>query len=448
MTFEIFLRNLLGAFDRECIQCCVLRNYEKFPAKNVGNDIDILIRPRDIGRAVTTIARLPGLRETDFAQRPYVLNMFVAGVGPDESFAIQIDLMLSLTWKGLEYLDPERVFAAAQRRNTENVSFLIPSPVHEAIISLMSSYLIGGWIKQKYQAGVIEQMAADPGQSAAELSPAFGTSLSRELICAVTQDDQIRMLRMLPRLRRALLKRSVARRPVATVLAVARHFATEIYLRFTPVLLQDICVLGPDGAGKTSVLSGALEVLRNSSKQICVEHLRPRWSSRAGSTVSIVEDPHGKPLRSAFTSTAKIVLWLAVAWIDRFCSGNKVSRLRLWDRYYHDLLIDPRRYRYGGPMWLARLVGRMMPQPQLWILLDAPAEVLQARKREVSFEETARQRQAYREFVGQQPNGIIIDAAQPLDRVIGDVKAAILNCMEERTVARIALACASSGGER
>jgi thymidylate kinase len=66
-----------------------------------------------------------------------------------------------------------------------------------------------------------------------------------------------------------------------------------------------------------------------------------------------------------------------------------------------------------------------MPQPRLWVLLDAPAELLQARKQEVTRQESARQRQAYLAFVRQQREYAIIDAAQPLDKVIADVERAV-----------------------
>ena len=56
----------------------------------------------------------------------------------------------------------------------------------------------------------------------------------------------------------------------------------------------------------------------------------------------------------------------------------------LFDRYHGDLLVDPRRYRYGGPMSLARLIVRFMPQPDLVFFLDATPEILLARKQEVS----------------------------------------------------------------
>ena len=53
-------------------------------------------------------------------------------------------------------------------------------------------------------------------------------------------------------------------------------------------------------------------------------------------------------------------------------------------------------------MWLARLVGLLMPEPDLWLLLDAPVEVVRARKQEVSEKETARQLDAYRSFIEQE----------------------------------------------
>jgi thymidylate kinase len=96
--------------------------------------------------------------------------------------------------------------------------------------------------------------------------------------------------------------------------------------------------------------------------------------------------------------------------------------LLIGDRYYHDLLVDPMRYRYGGPAWIARFVGTLMPQPDLWVLLNAPAIILQARKQEVPLEETMRQCNAYIAFVRNQKRFIIIDAIQSLENVIADIE--------------------------
>jgi hypothetical protein len=71
----------------------------------------------------------------------------------------------------------------------------------------------------------------------------------------------------------------------------------------------------------------------------------------------------------------------------------------MFDRYFQDLLVDPLRYRYGGPTWFARLLNRFVPPPDLiFLVLDAEEEVILSRKREVPREELRRQRASYRQL--------------------------------------------------
>ena len=112
------------------------------------------------------------------------------------------------------------------------------------------------------------------------------------------------------------------------------------------------------------------------------------------------------------------------------------STLVLHDRHLIDALVDPKRYRYSGPAWLLRLIWRFVPKPDLVILLDAPPEVLQARKQEVSFAESARARQAYRSLVASIANGHIVDAAKPLEQVVSEVHDIILRYLTTRVAVR------------
>jgi thymidylate kinase len=156
-----------------------------------------------------------------------------------------------------------------------------------------------------------------------------------------------------------------------------------------------------------------------------MRHLKPRLvMPHRGEGITIVVDPHCKPPRSALVSLAKILVWLIEEWIA-YLFQEKKELLLLCDRYYHDLLIDPKRYRYGAPMWAAGIVGRLMPQPKLWVLLNAPTEVLRSRKQEVTLKETARQREAYMRFVKAQRNHLIVDASRSLIEVVADVEAAL-----------------------
>jgi hypothetical protein len=171
--------------------------------------------------------------------------------------------------------------------------------------------------------------------------------------------------------------------------------------------------------------------------------------AEAGTSASALDaqvvQPHppGKPPHNLPASLLKLGLW----WADFTLFGYLLSvyprmvksTLVVLDRYYQDLLVHPDGYRYGGPLWLARLVGRLVPPPHLVILLDAPPEVIQARKQELPFEETAKQREAYLEVVEGLPNAHVVDASQSLDEVVDEAERIILDYMARRTAQRLGL---------
>jgi thymidylate kinase len=121
------------------------------------------------------------------------------------------------------------------------------------------------------------------------------------------------------------------------------------------------------------------------------------------------------------------------------------STLVIFDRYFHDLLADPVRYRYGGSLNLARLLGRTLTQPDLVFILDAPAEVLQSRKQEVSLAESDRQRTAYQSLATEFNNPHIINTNQPVEQVIHDVLLQVMEFLEARTHRRLHLTTINKG---
>jgi len=155
-----------------------------------------------------------------------------------------------------------------------------------------------------------------------------------------------------------------------------------------------------------------------------------------------VTDPHVQPLRGPISSLIKLAYW----WIE-YTLGYLMnvyprlahSTLVLFDRYYHDVLVDAKRYRYGGSLWLAHLTGKIIPRPHLVILLDAPPQVLFARKQEVPFEEVNRQREKYVNLVRNLHSGHMVDASKPLEEVVSEVEKIILDYMAARTAYRMGL---------
>ena len=186
-----------------------------------------------------------------------------------------------------------------------------------------------------------------------------------------------------------------------------------------------VVLLGPDGCGKSSVLAGVARALAGDFAGVQARHYRPQAPWGAGAPV---DRPHARPPRSLPASVLKLALELV-----RFRAGHRrwvrpgVERgaLVLFDRYYHDVLADPRRYRYGGPAWLARAVGRWIPAPDLFVVLDAPPEVLQARKAEGTPAESAAARDAYRALAGTLPRARVVAGARPLEGVVAEVAALV-----------------------
>lgn len=185
--------------------------------------------------------------------------------------------------------------------------------------------------------------------------------------------------------------------------------------------------LGADGCGKSSVIHRVAVDLEPEWRGVLHFHLRPHFGLRDPGGPPIT-DPHANKPRGIVGGVAKLVLW----WLDStvgylFAVRPALRRgcLVVFDRSVRDILVDPLRYRFARPRPLAVALVRTIPEPDLFLVLDAPPEVLRERKREVTFAEVVRQRDAYRELASRLPNAVLIDAARSLDEVVAEVETRI-----------------------
>jgi|688.fasta_scaffold123364_2 thymidylate kinase len=182
-----------------------------------------------------------------------------------------------------------------------------------------------------------------------------------------------------------------------------------------------IAFLGCDGSGKSAVIAGVTEHLEKQGVTVTCGHWRPQALDQGSeAAAATADDPHGQLPRGTISSIFKLGwLWLNwwLGWF-RFLKEKSASGVVLFDRYHADLLVDPKRYRYGGPMWLARLASRMMPQPDLVIFLDTEPAVLLSRKQEVGQEALEQARAKYLSLCQEHSRFQIVDAGQPLETVI------------------------------
>jgi thymidylate kinase len=203
-----------------------------------------------------------------------------------------------------------------------------------------------------------------------------------------------------------------------------------------------IAFIGPDGCGKSLVIEAIRRQFSQTFRDVRCFHLRPAFLHFKSNAEGLVTDPHGKPPRGRIASVIKIFYFVAdyfLGYLFQLVPAMIRTHLIIFDRYIDDLLVDSKRVRYSGPQWLLQLAARIVPRPDLVVLLDAPAEVLWSRKQEVPFKEVVRQRDAYLSMAHNRPSILVINAAQPVSGVVHDVMDVLIAHFSRRTTARLKL---------
>lgn len=195
-----------------------------------------------------------------------------------------------------------------------------------------------------------------------------------------------------------------------------------------------VVVLGPDGSGKSTLLAQLVPRCAPLGRKNAQYHLWPRISAKH-KAVKVVTDPHRLEPRSVFSSVIKL-LYLAfrynLGWLKWVFWPYRRSTMIWFDRYYHDILADPLRYRMGAPASLVRLVGKFIPKPDLFLVLDVAPEVARSRKTEVSEAESQRQFHAYRALAEELFNAVLIDANGTPEEVTAACERALVEAMVKR----------------
>jgi thymidylate kinase len=430
---------VLETLERAGIHYCVLHGYENYPQR-IESDVDCIIsgelRPRQL------VALLHENRSRIGAEvvrcRGYYIVLASKKADGSPCF-LELDLSVDYELGNRQFYTGREVLESRRRYH----QFWVPA-AHLEFGCYLIKKVAKGYLDDEQARRLSNLYQRDPAGCRQQVAHFWGASSTALLVAAASSGNWQPVRHFLGPLGAEARRCATLRHPWRTLGSWLCRMGRRAKQGCRPDAGLDVVLLGPDGAGKSSVIQAVSQELvgafpsttRYSFPPALLRRLlhRPEGPERM---------PHELPPRSFLASVLRAVgYWFVYYTLGYYLTVHLAlarATLVLHDRHLVDALVDPRRYRYAGPSWLLRLLWRLVPKPDLVILLDAPPEVLQARKQDVPFEETARQRAAYLSLVGSMGEGHVVDARRPLAQVVGDVNDLIVRHLTTRIARRLGL---------
>jgi len=208
-----------------------------------------------------------------------------------------------------------------------------------------------------------------------------------------------------------------------------------------------IALIGGDGAGKTTITRRLLDARRLPFRYLymginlessnvalpttrLLQRLRGGAQRPASTHATAGARPKPRGVRGALRAGARLLYRLSEEWYRQALCWLAELRgeIVLCDRHFVYDFYEPAARRAGKGLadrlhlWI---LERVYPRPDLVLFLDAPPEVLFARKGEATLEFLAGRRAAILELGAGDRRFARVDATQPLDAVTAEVEARI-----------------------
>jgi thymidylate kinase len=399
---------LFGAFDREGLSWCVLRGETELIAP--AGDVDLLVadgdRPR-MGRIAQDLgfARVPAW---GYGSHAFFLKYEESG-----GIWIKLDVVTELAFgPGFSLATGAEMDCLAQRQRVQG----IPVP---ADADAFWALLLHRLLDKKGAVG------ARDAHRLAELAGAVGGDgplvrfvdsvcppgwSAERMVGEVERGNWNGLAQLAPSLVAVWRQRrrtDVSRRMIANSL---RGWLGK-WLGLSRRRGLGVALLGPDGAGKSTLASEIERSFYFPVRSVYMGLYQNHSERRGGMGIPGV--------RLAAHLATQGTRWVRGAYYRRR------GRLVLFDRYSYDAMLparNPQSRRIRLHRWL---LARSCPPPDLVVLLDAPGEVLYARKGEHNTALLERQREAYRALVSRLPNAFVVDASRDPGRIRAEVTAVI-----------------------
>jgi thymidylate kinase len=395
------IKEVFKQFNKEGIQYCVLRNYEfLLGSSDPLESLDTLVAEKDLRRAEVIFKNFGfSRRKQQFSLKHKAYFKYL----PDGlvSFDVQVG---GIYWNDMRYLDESVLFNRIQKNY-----FYVPSDNDTFVMLMVHSILGKRFFKQKYQnilVNLIDKLGEINEEYVfAELARIFSNRIAKNLLTSVKENKFGDI------------------NPYTLVFHfIFTHFKHpftfgRLFLRWViwkkplkPAPL--ISILGPDGAGKSTMVKSLQKHLKNSGRKTKLvysgrgrDHIIPfttlgrKYKAReklvdAGHDGSIQEAGKNKTrLSRKLIYTASSLVFttdlLLRYWLIMFPKRMQ-GKIVLTDRYCSDIILMK-----NVPFWFKRVLFALFPKPTFSVLLHNTPEILHERRPQEPIPELERQMEIF-----------------------------------------------------
>jgi thymidylate kinase len=450
---EDLLNTIFSQLSIRNLDYCILRNYQGLP-HDVGNDVDMFIPKQQIKEFETVLNEC--LADSNWiwiksVHRFCFHSYYIAELIPTSTI-LKIDVWGSINWRSFSTASSQVILDTKQNFN----GFWVVSSGTEAGISIFKEYLQFGKVKDKgdgiHKEHFNQLVKDDPENFLATVALDIGEDWARFALECVQQRDWEKLESKVNSIRRHLILNHFIRNPFQQIGVLILFTWGHIYDKFIFQPGLFICLIGPDGSGKTTISSGInrdfTSILQPTNKfhyyhghfGILPElksfyNIVARWLKRKPKSIpNQVEGlPRDKVKPYSLPSALLSVLYYTV---DYWCGNFLVWRLKskgdiiLFDRYFYDYLMSDV-YQHV-PRWLLWTLFRFVPQPDIVIYPYNDPQIIHDRKPELTVDEIAKQAEICQQIIDKHPNPIVIKTENNSILTLAEITAEILKFMNAK----------------
>ncbi len=405
---QVLLR-LFQTLEQANIYYCLMRDGDGLDQLPNRGEVDLLVQPSQFRPLRDLLAQLGFLNLPSGGHAPH--HFFIAYDEESDGW-LKLDVVTEVAYgKPIPALRTPLADACLARRCRCGPTFT-PSPEDELATLLLHCVLDKGYFaparRQRLQA-LRGQVADEPYLSALLTAywsptmtwPQMATLIEMDNWTALLAERATVTARLASRDRLGVLGRQVCNR----VLRTLNRWAG--LLRPAP----SVALLAPDGAGKSTLAAGV--------QSSFFFPVRSVYMGLYQKTTA----PAARPRVRGMGFVGHLFTQWRRYLVARYHQAR--GRLVIFDRYTFDALLTPR-HNLGGLGRLRRwLLAHACPPPDLVLMLDAPGEVLYARKGEHTADILEQQRQQYLALRPYLPQMVVVDASRDAERVRREATAVI-----------------------